>query len=65
VFGEGVVFEIPYSAYLLQTSSVLQQCELLLDQMEGTSGFMIFGDVFLRNYIVTFDKANNRMGFYG
>jgi hypothetical protein len=27
--------------------------------------FMIFGDVFLRNYIVTFDKANNRMGFYG
>ena len=28
-------------------------------------GFMIFGDVFMRKYLVTFDKINNQVGFSG
>lgn len=33
----------------------------------GLSGndipFMILGDVFMRNFIVTYDKENNKIGF--
>ncbi|KAM3143457.1 hypothetical protein pb186bvf_004518 [Paramecium bursaria] len=57
---EGLIFEIPYQ-YYLNKISYQDMCSL------GLSGnalpFMILGDVFMRNFIVTYDKENNKIGF--
>lgn len=39
-------------------------CLALMGAMSGLSGILL-GDVFIRNYIVTFDKSNSQLGFKG
>ena len=36
-----------------------------LSSQSSASSLLILGDVFFRSYIVTFDKANSQIGFYG
>jgi hypothetical protein len=61
----GVIFEIPYTSYLVPLEPGSDICIIMLDYMpSGTStSFMILGDVFMRDHMVVFDKENNRLGF--
>jgi hypothetical protein len=39
-------------------------CTLLFDTL-GDVDNILLGDIFFRNYIITFDKGNQQIGFYG
>lgn len=45
--------------YLKQASA--EKCFVSLESLEDVP-FIILGDIFLRNYLVVFDKPNNSVG---
>lgn len=61
IYTQGAEVQINYESYLLQTTEYKGMCSIILSPIEQLSGFtfMIFGDVFMRNYVILFDKDNN------
>ncbi|CAK81207.1 unnamed protein product (macronuclear) [Paramecium tetraurelia] len=65
-FSNGKKFTISYQSYIYYQSMENGYCQITLRSMNMLDGLldcMIFGDPFLLNYIIIFDKQKNRMGF--
>jgi hypothetical protein len=41
------------------------KCILMISGSNNYMPFVILGDVFMRNYLVIFDKGSNKLGFEG
>ncbi|CAD8210032.1 unnamed protein product [Paramecium octaurelia] len=66
IYSKGYKFTISYQSYILYSSMNDGYCQLTLKslkQFEDVFDCMLFGDTFLLNYIVIFDKQKNRIGF--
>lgn len=58
---QGIEVYIEPSQYMSKYNS---RCTYLFNTMSTVSSILL-GDIFFRNYIITFDKLNKRLGFVG
>ncbi|CAD8121251.1 unnamed protein product [Paramecium sonneborni] len=65
IISNQVSFQISYKSYIADTNLENGQCQIALGTTRDKEGinFLLFGSTFFFNYIIIFDKENNRLGF--
>lgn len=59
----GVQVELPPSSYVTTISG--GKCEVYINTLSDTSTILLLGDTLFLNYVITFDKTQAQVGFYG
>jgi hypothetical protein len=59
---EGIEVYIDQYSYMSQVSA--SQCTYLFGVLSTVQNILL-GDIFFRQYVITFDKLNQQIGFYG